>query len=134
MTQLTTIMVGQLLYMLEHSSISYADENSRTLVALKQRAFVTYSRGGRYGKAHWSLTDLGTDTAKHLLAKKRGKPHAVFLTPTMYGEAQRQGFDMLDYVIQKPIPVDEPPQPSQKTGWDAFADAVKSKAAKGEPL
>lgn len=46
-----------------------------------------------------------TDDEKHAWARKRGYPHAVFLTKHQYEAAADAGLDMNNYVIQKPIPL-----------------------------
>jgi hypothetical protein len=46
-----------------------------------------------------------TDAEKHEWCRKRGYPHAVFLPRSLYKEAERQGYDMRYFVIQKLLPV-----------------------------
>lgn len=57
--------------MLSQSGFSYSEEDDRTLLALKRRGLVGYSRGGKYGKSHWTLTEAGEAEAK-----KRRRGHA----------------------------------------------------------
>jgi hypothetical protein len=46
-----------------------------------------------------------TDEEKHAEARRRGLPHATILYPSLYDEAERQGYDMSVCVKQKPIPL-----------------------------
>lgn len=101
---LTPNMRETMIRMIEGNGISYAYDTDRTMQALQRRALVGYSRGGKYGKAHWTLTDSGTDAAKHLRAQTYGLPHALIVSASLYGALSRAGHRMIDYVINKPIP------------------------------
>lgn len=104
---LTAVQRDWLIHMLTTGNgFCYEDRTNVSMNALKKRGLVGYSRGAKYGKAHWSLTDEGMDEAKHMWAQRRGFPHAVFLTPSTYEMARRIGEDMINYVIQKPIPAE----------------------------
>lgn len=45
-----------------------------------------------------------TDDEKHEWCRERGYPHAVFLYPHLYQEAERQDYDMRYYVKTKMMP------------------------------
>jgi hypothetical protein len=44
-----------------------------------------------------------TNAEKHEWCQKRGYPSAVFLPPSLYDKAEKEGYDMRWYVKQQPI-------------------------------
>lgn len=46
-----------------------------------------------------------TDAEKHEWCRKRGYPSAVFLPPSLFDAAEKEGHDMRWFVKQRPIPV-----------------------------
>lgn len=79
-----------------------------------------------------------TDAQKHAWCQRRGYPHAVFLAPRLYADAEANGYDMRWYVINKPIPTTghgevftithEQPTRAQKVA------EINRRIAAGEPL
>jgi hypothetical protein len=59
--RLTKVQRAVLAYMFVSNWVYYADDNDRTMLALKRRGLVGYSAGGKYRRAHWGLTDAGVD-------------------------------------------------------------------------
>lgn len=57
-----------------------------------------------------------TDVEKHAFVQRRGYPHAVFLPATLYAAAEKAGYDMRYYVINKPIPLGPVPDKMTRRG------------------
>jgi hypothetical protein len=66
---LTFNMKADLLYMRVHNGISYAHDKDRTQMALMARGLTVLSRGRKYGKTHWSLTNNGRKVVEAMVAK-----------------------------------------------------------------
>lgn len=66
MIKISLTMAAAILAMYANNWISYRDESDVTMLALKERGFVTYRRAARYGKHHWVLTDTGLFRASQL--------------------------------------------------------------------
>lgn len=55
-----------LVMMFANNGFSYSEYDDRTLLALKRRGLVGFSRGGKYGKSHWTLSEAGwADAARY---------------------------------------------------------------------
>lgn len=66
-----------------------------------------------------------TDDEKHEWCRKRGAPSALFLPEPLYREAERQGYDMRYYVIQKPIPISSYPPRNTKMHEAALQEVIR---------
>lgn len=53
-----------LAHMLAHNGISYDDEWNVTMMSLRRKGLIELSRGGKYGKTCWHLTDAGCAEAE----------------------------------------------------------------------